>query len=87
MAPPVEHHWNGQWGWARLDIYLERGGDSWRVRALEFYGRPGYQTLIYEGLTEEQGRLVVEYLLHTADPPATGSWQWRDIAAGHRRYD
>lgn len=82
-----EHWWNGQWGWARLDIYLERDGDTWRVRALENYGKPGYQTLVYEGMTEVQARRYVDRLKGLARPPHGGEWVWRDIASAHRRYD
>jgi hypothetical protein len=70
----VEHWWNGQWGWARLDIYLERVGSRWQVRALERLGET--QELTYSDLTAAQARAYVQHLLRTAPPVG----EWRDIA-------
>jgi hypothetical protein len=76
MAAPVEHHWNGQWGWARLDIYLERDGDLWTVRALQRQGLWGED--VWAGLDEPRARRYVEILKR--DAPGLEPWHWRDVA-------
>ena len=44
---PIQHFWNGQWGWARLDIYLERDATGKTAR----YWDPGFlATLPLSGL-------------------------------------
>lgn len=77
----VEHHWNGQWGMARLDIYLERDGREWLVRAQERMDES--KELRYRCKTEAQARAYLAYLLRTAAAPEEG-WRWRDIAGAHR---
>lgn len=78
----VEHWWNGVWGMAQLDVYLEREGRRWRVRALE---RKDEKTeRLYADMTEPQARAYLRYLIRTAAAPSDG-WAWRDIAAAHRR--
>jgi hypothetical protein len=84
MAAPVEHHWNGQWGWARLDVYLERDGDRWKVRALQWLGRHGNDE--WANLGEARARWYVQRLLDTAPGPPEG-WKWRDISGTNRQYD
>ncbi len=84
MSEIVEHWWNGQWGMARLDIQFERDGGRWQVRASADRGRR--QELVYPCRTERQARRYVEHLLRTAAAPK-GGWEWRDIAAAHRRYE
>lgn len=78
----VEHHWNGQWGWARLDIYLHRDGDTWTVRATQRQGLWGDDR--WEGLDETRAHRYVEEL--KASAPGLRPWKWRDIAAAHRQY-
>lgn len=73
---PEVHLWNGQWGWARLDIYLERDGDVWRVRASQWLGRYGED--VWDNLTEERARRYVEVLKR--DAPGLEPWPWRDIS-------
>lgn len=80
---PEQHWWNGQWGWARLDVYLERDGDQWTVRALQWLGRHGEDE--WTNLSETRARWYVQRLLETA--PGLEPWPWRDIAGAHRQYD
>lgn len=76
---PQEHWWNGQWGWARLDIYLEHDGDRWRVRALQRLGRDGAD--VWDNLSEERARRYVEVLKREA--PGLEPWPWRDISGSY----
>lgn len=76
MAAPEQHWWNGQWGWARLDIYLRRDGDRWQVQALQRQGLWGDD--VWDDLDEERARRYVEILKR--DAPGLEPWPWRDIA-------
>lgn len=71
----VEHWFNGQWGWARADVWLHRDGDRWTVVAQERLRVEG--ELRYTELTEAQARAYVRHLLRTV---AVGVDRWRDIA-------
>lgn len=79
----VEHWWNGQWGWGRLDIYLHRDGDRWRVRALQRKGETGEDEWVLDG--EARAHRYVRELKEKA--PGLEPWPWRDIAVTHQHYD
>lgn len=73
---PLEHWWNGRWGMARLDVYLETDGRRWLVRAQERQDEKRERR--FPCSTEPQARAYLGWLLRTAVAPPEG-WRWRDI--------
>lgn len=71
----VERWWNGQWGMARLDVWLYRDGERWLVRAQKRLGQWGEGERWFD--SEEEARASVDHLLRTAK---VGGDRWRDIA-------
>ena len=76
----VERWWNKRWGrLARRDIWLERDGDQYRVRAREG-GSDGSENA-WEYACEPDARAMVRQLIDSGG----GIEQWNDLTSLYRK--
>ncbi|WP_281895119.1 hypothetical protein [Phytohabitans aurantiacus] len=80
----VSRLWNGKWGRARLDIWVDRDGDQWHVTAR--IGGPEGDVIPY-GAGGEGAEDAVAYMVDRLKATAPGDQEWQDITDTYRRPD
>lgn len=68
----VEHWFNGQWGWARRDIWLHQDGRTWRVVAQKRLRAE--DQVERAGLSETEARALVDRLMDWTPGMDRSAW-------------